>query len=377
MEFQKAFTMMSIRAVKMLSLGLLLLLSGCSSMSYFWQAAAGHVDVLNRAKPIDDFLADPSTDERLKQQLLYVKDIRQFSVDVLHLPDNSSYRTYADLQRPFVVWNVVAAPEDSLKLQTWCFPVLGCISYKGFYSENAALDLASTLRAEGKEVAVMGIPAYSTLGFTSDPVLNSFIYYPAGELARLVFHELAHQVVYIPDDTPFNESFATAVEELGVQLWLAMPGREQLRANYLAFDSKRQAFRALMATAHSDLNALFLNEGGLPRSEILKLKQARYERLKVDYEALKISWGGWSGYDRFMDKDLNNAKLGVFGAYSLQVPAFKALFECSGHDFERFYSEVEKLGGLSAEERSLRLAELMSINGSTASDTCFKYWLAR
>ncbi|RZS38588.1 putative aminopeptidase [Limnobacter thiooxidans] len=335
------------------------LLNGCSTGAYFWQATAGHLKILAAAQDINELIDKPDTPDTLKKQLRHITQIRAFSVSTLALPDNTSYTRYTQLDRPFVVWNVVASPVDSLDLKTWCFPVTGCISYKGFYQEVDAVKLAVSLRREGLDVAVLGVPAYSTLGFTPDPVLSSFVNYPAGELARLVFHELAHQVVYIADDTTFNESFATAVEELGLEEWLAQPGQETLRVLYGEFDGRRRAFRALLSRAQTDLKQIYANEGKVAQSVVLEAKSMRMSQLRADYLALKAEWGGWSGYDRFMSEDLNNAKLAVSGLYNQHVPGFKGLFEWCGRDFPRFYGAVESLGQRSKEERDQVLNTLV------------------
>lgn len=332
-------------------------LGACSTGAYLWQASTGHLKVLAAAEPINELLEKPDLPDEVRTQLQYVQRIRAFSVEALALPDNRSYRSYADLKRPYVVWNVVGAPVDSLALQTWCFPFTGCISYKGFYAEQDARQLAGELRARGLDVAVLGVPAYSTLGFTPDPVLSTFIRYPVGELARLIFHELAHQVIYIADDTAFNESFATAVEELGVQAWLGLVGHEQLMAQYQTFDVRRTAFRSMLAGAQADLRTLYAQDDLMP-DQVLELKQARFEKLRRDYAELKAQWGGWSGYDRYMNEDLNNAKLAVSGLYTDHVPAFKVLFARCASDFPRFYSAVAKLGELEPTQRHAILEAL-------------------
>ena len=334
------------------------LLSACTTGAYLWQATTGHLQVLAASRDISEVVALPDTNDKLRRQLEYVQRIREYSIKSLSLPENKSYTAYAELNRPYVVWNVIAAPVDSLDLKTWCFPFTGCISYKGFYREADAIALGNQLRTEGLDVAVLGVPAYSTLGFTPDPVLSTFINYPVGELARLIFHELAHQVIYIADDTMFNESFATAVEELGVQAWLAQPGNEELRIQYETFDRRRVAFRAMLAKAQADLKTLYANRGELPDDDVLLAKNQRFEALRQEYELLKKSWGGWSGYDRFMAEDLNNAKLGVSGLYTFHVPAFKALFERCGSRYPVFYEAVQWLGEQPAEQRESMLGDL-------------------
>lgn len=340
-------------------LSLSALLTGCSTGAYLLQAAGGHLAVLNASQDIESVIAEPSTSDRLRAQLRLVRDIRQFSVETLQLPDNQSYKAYADVNRPYVVWNVVAAPADSLELNTWCFLFTGCISYKGFYQEESARQLASSLSREGLDVAVMGVPAYSTLGFTPDPVLNTFVYYPGGELARMIFHELAHQQVYIADDTLFNESFATAVEELGVELWLDRPTQQSRRGEYRVFDQRRSDFRRLLSIARQDLAAKY-DQQDLSRETKLEFKKARLSKLQDDYAALKLQWGGWAGFDRFMMMDLNNAKLAVGALYTQQVPAFKALFAACGHQFPSFYQAAKLLGKQEQPMRHLVLDALAS-----------------
>lgn len=335
-------------------------LGACSTGAYFWQATTGHLKVLASAKPIDAVLATPDTPAKLRTQLKYVQQIRAFSVTRLGLPDNRSYRSYADLNRPYVVWNVVAAQPDSLTLNTWCFPFTGCISYKGFYKEEDAVKLGNSLRSEGLDVAVLGVPAYSTLGFTPDPVLSTFVYFPAGELARLIFHELAHQVIYIADDTMFNESFATAVEELGVNEWLNQEGNAPLRAPYEVFDGRRAAFRLMLARAQDDLRAIYSDPALVESGTVLQAKAERLALLRTEYSGLKASWGGWAGYDRFMADDLNNAKLGVSGLYTRHVPAFKALFVHCESNFPDFYKAVDALGAKPAAERDGLLQAIRS-----------------
>lgn len=333
-------------------------LGGCSSGAYFWQAATGHLKILADARDIDEVIAEPATDSRLRSQLEAVKDIRAYSVKALGLPDNGSYKQYSDLHRRFAVWNVVAAPVDSLELRKWCFPFTGCVSYKGFYDKGMAERLVAELRQEGLDVALMGVPAYSTLGYTNDPVLSTFVRYPQGELARLIFHELAHQVVYVADDTTFNESFATAVEELGVTAWLDQPGRVALKAQYLEFDARRKQFQLLIKQARADLKDLYSNVE-LSKDQKIKQKADRLRRLRADYEHMKQhDWKGWAGYDLYFEFDLNNAKLGVSGLYNDDVPAFKNLFEQCERRYPSFYKAVGKLGKLPAEARHAAIENL-------------------
>lgn len=335
-----------------LRLVFVLCLPGCASTAYVWQATKGHALILMAAKPVEEVLAKPGLPARLRTQLEHSQDIRDFSVSVLSLPDNASYRRFADLERRYVVWNVVATAQDSLQLKETCFPVTGCISYLGFYAEEDARSYADRMREKNMDVAVVGVPAYSTLGFTADPLLNTFIYLPAGELARLIFHELAHQVLYVKDDTQFNESFASAVEELGVERWLAAKNSSELTQGYYAFDAKRKAFRLMLAQARLSLKSIYDNPV-LTRAEKLAMKQSRIEALHREYATLKESWGGWGGFDPYMSIDVNNAKLAIAGLYDDYMPAFRLLFERCGANFPAFYEAARNVGDQGSVARGL------------------------
>ena len=335
------------------------LLSGCTTVGYYWQSVSGHMQMLNAARPVADVLADPQTPEALKTRLALSQRIRSFAVTELKLPDNASYKRYADLRRVAVVWNVVAAPEFSLTLKTWCFPVAGCIGYRGYFNEADARAEAAQLQGEGLEVSVYGVPAYSTLGkldwLGGDPLLNTFINYPEGELARLIFHELAHQVVYAADDTMFNESFATAVERLGSQRWLAAHSTPSTRAEYEALDARRQQFRALALVTRHDLTSIYtLNTPQAQQNRVQAApKNIAMQKFKSDYEQLKKSWGpslNTTGYDNWVAR-ANNASFGAQAAYDELVPGFEALFEAGGKDWQRFYDAVKRLAALPKNER--------------------------
>jgi predicted aminopeptidase len=343
-----------------------LCLSGCANLGYYWQSVSGHVQMLNAARPVDDWLGDAQTPESLKARLGLSQRMRSFAVTELKLPDNPSYRRYADLRRSAVVWNVVAAPEFSLTLKTWCFPVAGCVGYRGYFSEQEARAEAEKLKAEGLETSVYGVPAYSTLGMMNwaggDPLLNTFIAYPEGELARIIFHELAHQVAYAKDDTLFNESFATAVERLGSQRWLASQASEAARQEYAAFDARRQQFRALALATRRELAAIYAQKEAVAQDDraqvaIKKIAKAQaMQRFRENYAQLKTSWGGSNGligvigYDAWVAR-ANNASLGAQAAYDELVPGFEALFEREGRDWPRFYDAVKRLADLPKDER--------------------------
>lgn len=333
------------------------LTSGCSTLGYYAQSAGGHLSMLRAARPVEAWLHDETTPPALRERLALSQRIRDYAVQELHLPDNPSYRRYADLGRPAAVWNVVAAPELSLQLKTWCFPVLGCVGYRGYFSREPADALSAELAAEGWEVNVYGVPAYSTLGWSNwvggDPLLNTFINWPEGELARLVFHELAHQVAYAADDTMFNESFATAVERIGAQRWLQAHADAAARDEYLRLDARREDFRALTQRVRNELDQVYRGPGTDDDKRAGKARALAH--LREGMAELKAArWGGYAGYDAWVAR-ANNASLGVQGAYNELVPQFERLFERGGGDFDRFYAEVRRLAALPRDERRAAL----------------------
>ncbi|WP_235839860.1 aminopeptidase [Derxia lacustris] len=331
--------------------------SGCSTLGYYAQSVAGQAELLQRARPIDEVIADPATDAKLRARLEQVQDIRRFAARELALPDNPSYTRYADLRRPFVVWNVFATQPLSLALETSCFPVVGCVGYRGYFAEADARAWAEPLRARGLDVNVAGIPAYSTLGWFADPVLSTFINLPEPELARMIFHELSHQVAYAANDTMFNESYATAVERAGVQRWLARRGDPALAASYAAYDGRRQDFLALIERQRERLAAIYASDAD--DASRLAAKRAAFAQLRADYDALKRErWGGFAGYDRFFAQDLNNAHIAAIAAYHQLVPAFERLLDEQHGDFARFHAEVRRLARLGPLGRAAAVARL-------------------
>ena len=334
------------------------LTTGCSSLSYYAQSITGHLNLLGAAKPVPEWLADGNSPAALKERLSLSQRMRDFAISDLKLPDNASYRRYADLQRGAAVWNVVAAPELSLQLKTWCFPVMGCVGYRGYFHEDEAQAYAAHLREQGLEVLVYGVPAYSTLGkfpgaVFADPLLNTFIRYPEGELARMIFHELSHQVVYADDDTVFNESFATAVERIGSKQWLARFAKPEVAAEQALRDGRREEFRTLTMRYREKLDALFRSPASDDEKRAGKVQLMA--QMRADYTQLKQDrWGGFSGYDGWFDK-ANNASLGVLAAYNELVPDFERLFKREGQNFEQFYAAVKRLALLPPQERRQQL----------------------
>ena len=337
---------------------------GCADTAYLLQSTTGHLKVIHAARPVQAWLADDSTPPALKQRLQLAQAIRRYAIDQLKLPDNASYQRFAQLPRRAVVWNVVAAPTYSLTLKTWCFPVAGCVGYRGYFDEQEAKAQADQLRAQGLEASVYGVPAYSTLGWTNwlggDPLLSTFIHYPEGELARMVFHEMAHQVLYVKDDTAFNESFATAVERLGSAGWLATRASPAAQAEYQAFDARRRAFRALAATTRNTLKDIYASasDSSTATGQQEVLKAAAYAEFRRSYALLKDQWSGDTRYDAWV-ANANNAAFGALAAYDDWVPAFENLFKRHGSDWAAFYAAVRQIAELPRDERTRPLQDLM------------------
>ena len=319
-----------------LLLALAALLSGCESMAFYAQAIGGQIGVMRSARPLESWLADPGTSPQLRARLETAREIRAFASRELGLPENGSYASYAELGRPYVVWNVFAAPRFSVEARRECVPFTGCVSYRGFFSEDLARRHAERLRAQGFDVHIAGVPAYSTLGWFDDPLLSTFIRYPDAQLARLLFHELAHQVVYARDDTTFNESFAVVVEEEGVRRWLEARGRAQELEAFRAAQARKRAIAAAVAQTRARLERIYKSD--LAEAEKLAQKAQEFERLRAQY-------------GNFIPAEPNNAFLVSIAVYTQLVPGFERLLAAAGGDLPAFYARVRELA---ASERSSR-----------------------
>jgi predicted aminopeptidase len=332
-----------------------LMLSSCSSLSYYSQAAQGQLELLADSRPIDDWLADPATNSRLRHRLEAARQIRRYAIQEMKLPDNGSYTNFTDIRRPYVLWNVVATPELSLKPVQWCFPVAGCVNYRGYYSKGQAQAYAQHLRKQGHDVEVGGVSAYSTLGWFRDPLISTFINYPDAELARLIFHELAHQVAYVPGDSKFNESFASAVEAAGVEGWLARFGNPAMMEAFERYSARKKDFMALLVRYRGELEKTYASDLGKQDKRVLKARL--FLALKDDYEVLKANWGGYAGYDRFFAEPLSNAHLASIATYNDFVPAFRALLR-KERSWDAFYKSVNQLAKLDKADRHRLLTNL-------------------
>jgi len=329
------------------------LLSGCTSASYYTHIAEGHFSILSERKSIERILVNQETDKKLREKLEKVVQIRDFSVDTLHLPDNGSYKSYVQLDRPYVVWAVTAAEEFSIKAKTWCFPVAGCVAYRGYYSEEKARGYEKELRQQGFDTAVRGVAAYSTLSWFDDPVLSSFIAWRAPYLAGLIFHELAHQKIYCKGDSTFNEGFAEAVEEIGIRLWLAgQPEGETILRRWENRNEAHRKFIRLLLDTRQQLAKLYAKD--LPVSAMRVEKMVVLKELKEGYEKEKLNWHG-QHFDSWFKREVNNARLVSVSTYNSLKQPFLDLYKAAGSDLSTFYEEVEKLASLPEEIRHKEL----------------------
>lgn len=329
---------------------LAVLVGGCNGAGYYWQSVNGQLAMWSRERAVSDVIADPATDATLRRKLARAEKIRDFASRELGLPDNASYRSYADLGRPFAVWNVFAAPEFSLSPVQWCFPVAGCVAYRGYFDRAAAERFSAALSAQGHDVYVGGVPAYSTLGYFSDPLLNTFMHFPEAEIARLLFHELAHQVAYARDDTVFNESFAVAVEIEGVKRWLASIEDAAAQADFERRQLAREEFRRIVERCRERLDTLYRSD---LKPEAMRVRKAEiFELMNQEYRAFRNAGAGFTGYDRWFEQRPNNAQVASVAIYTQLVPAFQSLLAAEGGDLRRFYARVKALAALPKEERA-------------------------
>jgi predicted aminopeptidase len=344
--------------------------SGCQTIGFYAQAAKGQFQIFAHQEVIDKLVADPKTPAPLRQQLRLIEQLRAFAKDQLKLPVDGNYRKYVDVHRPYVVWNVQAAPQFSLQPRTWWYPLVGSLEYRGYFSERGARKYAARIVKKGDDVYVDGVEAYSTLGWFKDPVLNTFIDRSEPELAEVIFHELGHRRVFARGDTDFNEAYATTVGQEGARRWLRASGKTNLLERYAVALQRNDQFVHLIMSTREQLEKVYgdtLDKDGkvraakvppLPPARLKEAKQRVFMGLRSQYEQLKISWGGYSGYDDWFAHELNNAQLNTIANYYDFLPAFKRLLELNGGDMEKFYQEVERLSKMDKDTRHQWLRDL-------------------
>jgi predicted aminopeptidase len=337
---------------KLLLILVCLALGGCVTL-YVAQAARGQMQILTAREPIKRVLSNPKTDPALRKRLEVVRAAREFASRELGLPNNKSYTSYADLKREFVVWSVVATPEFSVEPREWCFPIVGCVAYRGYFRQASAEKFADALRAQGFDTIVGGVPAYSTLGKFNDPILNTMMSYGDDELASIMFHELSHQVIYIADDTSFNEAFAVTVEQEGLARWLRSHGREDEFSKYHKRRERQAEGVALVARYRRELKMLYGTD--LPADAMRARKAGVFARLVRELRELDSRYGTQSGLASELDGKPNNARLASLATYYECVPGFEKLLADEQHDLPRFFAAVRSLAQLPREERHARL----------------------
>jgi predicted aminopeptidase len=328
---------------------IVVLIAAAASGCYILQSVEGQLALMSKREPIDRVIADASTPAALRRQLESVAAIRDFASRELGLPDNGSYRSYADVGRRYVVWNVVAAPEFSVDPREWCYPIVGCVAYRGYFVEKRAREFAGKLRKEGLDVAVGGVAAYSTLGHFDDPVLNTMMDWSDVELAAIIFHELTHQLVYVPDDSAFSEALATTVEEEGVGRWLRAQGRDADLKGHMLQQERYLKVIGLLGAARGELRTLYAS--GLPPGETREKKREVFLALRSSFAALKAEWGGQTPFESWFAEDLNNAHLASIATYFDCVPGFRRELEAVGGNLPAFYERVRALAKLDQESR--------------------------
>ena len=331
----------------------LVVLTGCQTAGYYTQAIRGQGQILAHRQPIDKLLANPQTPPPLQEKLGLILRLREFAARELALPANGHYLRYVDLHRRYVVWNVEAAPPFSLKSKSWWYPIVGRLTYRGYFSEAAAQRYAATLARRDLDVSVEGIEAYSTLGWFADPVLSSFIHHDGPELAEIIFHELSHQRLFIVGDTDFNEAFATAVAEEGVRRWLRSQGGTEALEQYEAGLRRHRQFLQLIAETRGELESLYRT--GKPAAELKERKAVILAGLRVRHQQRKGEWGGANDYDGWFAPPLNNARLNTVATYYDLVPAFQRRLAANGGNLEKFFREIKTLAKLPKARRHHQL----------------------
>jgi len=352
---------------RLITIPLLLMLGGCADLGYYWHNASGHLAVMDKRIDIEVLLADEALDAELRARLELVKDIRQFSVQRLDLPDNGSYLSYAELDRPWLIQNLFAAPEFSTRLQRWCYPVIGCASYRGYYDEERLQAYVAELEQQGLEVHVGKVSAYSTLGWFDDPVLSSFIDWPEYRLAGLLFHELTHQQIYIDDDTTFNESLASAVQEVGTELWLEARDQQAQLQRLAQWTVYRGEVVGLIEATRERLDEIYRRD--IDDLQKREQKAQAFDAARASHAGIAARHGVSAGYTGWFAGELNNAKIGSVSAYNADKPAFVNMLRAHRLDFASFFDYAQRVGDLDPERRAVCL-EAWRRNRGAADASC-------
>ena len=326
-----------------------MLISSSTCGCYLLESARGHLLLMSKRELVVRVLQNPATPPTLRAELEAVISIRDFASRDLGLPDNGSYRSYADVGRPYVVWNIVAAPEFSVQPKEWCFPMVGCVAYRGYFVERKARSFAAKLRTQGLDVSVGGVAAYSTLGYFDDPILNTMLGWKDVELAAIVFHELTHQLLYVPGDAPFNEALATTVEVEGVGRWLRAQGRAADLSEYRLWQEHYLAVVDLLRRTRTELRTVYAS--GIDAATMRGRKRALFSAMRETYARLKEPWNGRAPFESWFEREINNADLASVATYYDCVPGFERELAEVGGDLKAFYRRVLELAKRDQAER--------------------------
>lgn len=326
-----------------------ILLTACAHLDYYSQSIAGQWEIISNSRPIDEILLDENVPDSVKEKLTLISEIRNFAIEELKLPDNKSYLSYVDIHREFVVWNIIATPELSLEPVQWCYPIAGCLNYRGFFDKDVAVSQANMLREDGYDVFIGGVSAYSTLGWFDDPVLNTMLKKDLNYLIKVIFHELAHQKIYIRNDTEFNEAFAETVAITGTRKWLS---KYRSKSELEEFDRKQKAedkFVSIVLKAREELEKIY--NSGLPDQLKLQIKTRILADMREDYESTWTNHDYETNYDEWFGDDINNAKISAVVTYRNLIAGFIRLLEYTGYNFDSFYRLVNSMEQCSITER--------------------------
>jgi len=327
------------------------LLAGCAGPAWYAQAVSGHLALMTQRRDISEILVENSVEPALQQDLKLTLEIRSFAIDQLGLPNNGSYTQFVQTQRHAVTWNVVATPEFSLVAKRWCFMIAGCVSYRGYFKQHNAERFANKLEQKSYDVTISPAIAYSTLGWFDDPLLDTMLQYPDEQLAAFIFHELAHQQLYVKGDTAFNEAYASFVEETGVRVWLHSMGRDDLLVNWQSMNTASIEFNNLLQNTREQLNEIYIS--GVNQTEMRALKKLVFSKMKTRYQALvNEHWGGINHYSSWFSLELNNARLALMKLYHGGSCAFEKLYESAGGNIMLFHQLATDRAALGTEERT-------------------------
>lgn len=346
-----------------------LLLSGCVELGYYLQCAAGQLEIMRLSRPLPTVIGDPQTPSETRRKLRKVQAMRAFAVTELGLPEGKSYRHYADLDRPYALWNLVAAPEFSLEPKQWCFPIAGCVNYKGYFKVESARSLADKLRANNYDVDLYGVQAYSTLNWFADPILNTFIDSSETRLAGLLFHEMAHQLIYVEDDSSFNEAFAMSVQNAGVMRWFRQQGDSAQWQRFQQSQRQQNLFHNFLSSTRQQLKNLYQQD--LPVASLRTAKQEIIGNALERYHRLRRSGQLDARFENWMQRGLNNARLSGIATYRKLLPGFQALLQQTEGNLELYFRRVRELAEWPIEQRHNHLLELATAAPSSQQALAF------